>query len=171
MSSNYMGIILGGILPAVIFGIGGIFIKASNQQGISPNYFLLFSGIGAVVISILSFMVFKEKSISFQSGLYAFIVGVTWVGGILFVSLVLTRYNTPLSILSPLNCTACLVTVILALLIFSEWKETHVVRLIIGTVLIIIGAMFVSTSSEQSKTQKLDLPHKEPRSESSIKLK
>jgi drug/metabolite transporter (DMT)-like permease len=157
MNSNYMGIVLGGIVPAIIFGIGGIFVKASNQQGISVNYFTLISGIGAVVISIVSFIVMEEKLINIQSGVYAFFVGVTWAGGILFVIMALAKYNTPISIISPLNCTACLVTVLLALLIFSEWKEMHVLRLLIGTILIIMGAMLVSTSSDDSKIQKLNV--------------
>ena len=55
-------------------------------------------------------------------------------------------YNTPMSIISSLNCTACLFTILLSLIIFSEWKETHVVRLIIGSLMIVIGAMLVSTS-------------------------
>jgi drug/metabolite transporter (DMT)-like permease len=95
--------------------------------------------------------------INIQSGVYAFFVGVTWAGGILFVIMALAKYNTPISIISPLNCTACLVTVLLALLIFSEWKEMHVLRLLIGTILIIMGAMLVSTSSDDSKIQKLNV--------------
>ena len=158
MNSNLMGIMIGGVLPAIIFGVGGVFVKASSQQGISLNYFTLLSGTGAIVISLLSFLIFKEKSINIQSGLSASLVGVTWVAGILFVSMALTKYNTPLSIISPLNCTACLVTVLLAMFIFSEWKETQSMRLLIGTVLIIIGAMLVSTSTKEENIQQLNLP-------------
>ena len=84
---------------------------------------------------------------NFKSGAYAFIVGATWVVGILLVAFALKKYNTPMSIISALNCTACLVTILLALVIFSEWKETKVIRLLIGSVMIVVGAMLVSTSS------------------------
>ncbi|HES58789.1 MAG: hypothetical protein JW956_09750 [Calditrichaceae bacterium] len=146
MNSNIIGIIMGGIIPAAIFGIGGIFIKASNQQGISLGYYILFTGIGVFVFSLIGFFILSEKIVNFKSGVYAFTVGATWVIGALLVAFALIRYQTPISILSALNCTACLFTILLSLIIFSEWKETHVVRLIIGSVLIVAGAMLVSTS-------------------------
>jgi len=146
LNSNIIGIIMGGIIPAAIFGIGGIFIKASNQQGISLGYYILFTGIGVFVFSLIGFFILSEKIVNFKSGVYAFTVGATWVIGALLVAFALIRYQTPISILSALNCTACLFTILLSLIIFSEWKETHVVRLIIGSVLIVAGAMLVSTS-------------------------
>ena len=154
MNSNYIGMILGGIIPAIIFGLGGIFVKASNQQGISFNYFTLLSGIGVIVISVLSFIVFESKVVSFKSGLNAFLVGSTWACGVLLVAVAIAKYDTPMSIISPLNCTACLFTVSLAMFVFLEWKEVNIIRLFIGTVLIIAGAMLVSTSSGNSKEQK-----------------
>ena len=147
MNSNYIGILVGGIVPAIIFGIGGVFVKASNQQGISLNYYILFTCLGVLVISLISFFIFNEKMVNFKSGTYAFIVGATWVVGVLLVAFALKKYNTPMSIISALNCTACLVTILLALVIFSEWKETKVIRLLIGSVMIVVGAMLVSTSS------------------------
>jgi transporter family protein len=153
MNSNYIGMIIGGVIPAIIFGLGGIFVKASNQQGISFNYFTLFSGLGVIIISLISFILFESKLVNFKSGLNAFLVGATWALGVLLVAMALVKYDTPMSIISPLNCTACLFTVFLALLIFSEWKEIHIIKLFIGTALIIAGAMLVSTSSMDSKDQ------------------
>jgi drug/metabolite transporter (DMT)-like permease len=171
MNSNYIGMILGGIIPAIIFGLGGIFVKASNQQGISFNYFTLLSGIGVIVISILSFIVFEEKSINIKSGLNAFLVGSTWACGVLLVAMALTKYDTPMSIISPLNGTACLFTVLLALFIFSEWKEINAIRLFIGTVLIIAGVMLVSTSSKGKQIQRLNSTNDQLNSEYSIDQK
>lgn len=168
MNSNYIGMIVGGIVPAIIFGLGGVFVKASNQEGISINYFILFSGMGALIISILAFIVFQEKSINVRSGIYAFFVGATWALGILLVTMALIKYNTPMSIISPLNCTACFVTVLFVLIIFSEWKSLHVIRLGIGTVLIVVGAMLVSTSSEEKQIQKSDFANEQFSSEYSI---
>ena len=168
MNSNYIGMIVGGIVPAIIFGVGGFFVKASNQEGISINYFILFSGMGTLIISILAFIVFKEKFINVRSGIYAFLVGMTWSLGVLLITMALIRYNTPMSIISPLNCTACFVTVLLALIIFSEWKSLHVIRLVIGTVLIVVGAMLVSTSSAGNKIQKSNLANEQFSSEYSI---
>ncbi len=171
MNSNYIGIILGGIVPAILFGVGGFFVKASNQEGISISYFILFSGIGILIISILAFIVFEGKLINVRSGIYAFLVGVTWALGMFLVTMALTKYNPPISIISPLNSTACFVTVLLALIIFSEWKNLHIIRLVVGTVLIVVGAMLVSTSSEGKKIQKSDSANEQFSSEYSIDQK
>ncbi len=146
MNSNFLGILIGGIFPAVIFGITGVFIKASNQQGISLGYYILFTSIGVLVFSLISFFVFSERTVNFKSGAYAFTAGAIWVIVSLLVAFALIRYSTPISIISALNCPACLFTILLSLIIFSEWKETHVIRLIIGSILIVVGAMLVSTS-------------------------
>lgn len=146
MNSNLIGILIGGIIPAIIFGIGGVFVKASNQQGISLNYYIIFTSIGVLIFSLIAFFMFNEKVVNFKSGTYAFIVGATWVIGVLLVAFALKKYNTPMSIISALNCTACLVTILLSLIIFSEWKEIHVIRLLIGSIMIVVGAMLVSTS-------------------------
>lgn len=171
MNSNYIGIILGGIVPAILFGVGGYFVKASNQEGISINYFILFSGIGILIVSILAFIIFEGKSVNLRSGAYAFLVGVTWALGMFLVTMALTKYNPPMSIISPLNSTACFVTVLLALIVFSEWKNLHVVRLVIGTILIVAGAMLVSTSSETNKIQKSNFANDQFSSEYSIEQK
>jgi glucose uptake protein GlcU len=171
MNSNYIGMIVGGIVPAVIFGLGGIFVKASNQEGISINYLILFSGMGALSISILAFMLFGEKSMSVKSCIYAFLVGATWALGVFLVTMALIKYNTPMSIISPLNCTACFVTVLLALIIFSEWKNLHIIRLVVGTVLIVVGAILVSTSSGVNKIQKSNFANEQFSSECSIDQK
>ena len=171
MNSNYMGIIVGGIVPAILFGVGGFFVKASNQEGISISYFILFSGIGILIISILAFIVFEGKLINLKSGMYAFLVGVTWALGMFLVTMALTKYNPPMSIISPLNSTACFVTVLLALIMFSEWKNLHIMRLVVGTVLIVVGAMLVSTSSERNKIQKSNFANEQFGSEYSIDQK
>jgi transporter family protein len=171
MNSNYIGMIVGGIVPAILFGIGGFFVKAGNQEGISINYLILFSGIGILIISILAFIVFEGKLINLRSGTYAFLVGATWALGVLLVTLALIKYNTPMSIISPLNCTSCFVTVLLALIIFSEWKNLHVMRLVIGTVLIVVGAMLVSTSSEGNKIKKSNFANEQFSSECSVDKK
>lgn len=158
MNSNIMGILIGGFIPAAIFGIGGVFVKASNQQGISLGYYILLTGIGVLIFSLIGFFIFTERIVNFKSGAYAFTMGATWVIGALLVAFAVKKYNTPMSIISALNCTACLFTILLSLAIFSEWKETHVVRLIIGSLMIVIGAMLVSTSiSTDTAEQKTEI--------------
>ncbi len=155
MNLNYTGIIVGGVLPAFIFGVGGIFLKASTREGISLNHFILFAGAGAIFVAFLLFLFFKENSINLRSATLAFFVGLSWASATALMTIALTRYAVPISIIGPLNATASLITVLLAMWIFSEWKEILVQRLLIGAILIVIGAMLVSTSSEANRIQEL----------------
>jgi transporter family protein len=168
MNSNYTGILLGGLLPAVLYGICGICTKASNRQGISLNYFILFAGAGAIFVAFLSFALFKEKSMSTRSATQAFLVGATWAGGLAIVAMALTKYNTPISMIAPLNATACLITILLALWMFAEWKDVHVARLLIGAILIVIGGMLVSASSNTTRVQPLNPPDNQFRAASPL---
>jgi len=158
MNSNYTGILLGGLLPAVLYGICGICTKASNRQGISLNHFILFAGAGVIFVAFLSFAIFKEKSMSPRSAIQAFLVGATWAGGLAIVAMALTKYDAPISLIAPLNATACLITILLALWMFSEWKDVHVARLLIGAILIVTGGMLVSASSNTTRVQQLNPP-------------
>jgi len=72
-------------------------------------------------------------------------MGLCWGVGVLLVSMAISRYDTKLSILAPLYNMNTLVTVIGALIIFSEWKDVNVVKLIIGALLIVAGGVLVST--------------------------
>ena len=48
--------------------------------------------------------------------------------------------------LVPLYNMNTLVAVILALIVFSEWQELQLVKLLLGTVLIVAGAIFVANA-------------------------
>lgn len=93
MSNQAIGMMLGGILAAVLYGFSGIFAKASNQAGIGLGWYLLISGLTIAMVGALSF-----------------------------------------------------VAVLLALWIFAEWKQVHVVRLLIGALLIVVGGTLVARS-------------------------
>jgi drug/metabolite transporter (DMT)-like permease len=153
MNLNYMGIIIGGFLPAIIFGIGGIFLKASARQGISLNHLILFAGAGAIFLAFLLLVLIKEKSISAGSATMAFCVGLSWASATALMSIAMVKFETPISIIGPLTAIASLITALLAMWIFSEWKEVLIARLLMGATLIVIGVMLVSTSSKANRIQ------------------
>ena len=153
MNATHVGILVGGVVPAVIFGLCGVCIKASNHHGIGTGYCLLFASVGALAAALVSFAFLGRESVNAISATHAFLVGATWAGGVALMSLALTRYHAPISVIGPLTATACLITALLALWFFSEWKDVHVVRLLAGAILIVVGAMLVSTSSASSGTE------------------
>ena len=168
MNATYVGILLGGLLPAVIFGVCGVCLKASNQHGIGPGYCLLFAGAGALAVALVLLVMFRGQSVNARSATQAFLVGVTWAAGLALMSLAMTRYRVPVSVIGPLTATACLVTAALALWWFSEWKDVLVVRLLAGAILIVVGAMLVGTSSATSEAKQLDPPGDQARTPQSV---
>ena len=50
MSDTQLGILVGGIIPAILFGISGICQKLSNQHGISTGAYVVSVGLGVVLV-------------------------------------------------------------------------------------------------------------------------
>jgi len=145
MSDTQLGILVGGIIPALLFGISGICQKLSNQHGISTGAYVVSVGLGVVLVGVALCLFNTSQTANMKSIIPAVIMGLCWGVGVLLVSMAISRYDTKLSILAPLYNMNTLVTVIGALIIFSEWKDVNVVKLIIGALLIVAGGVLVST--------------------------
>jgi len=145
MSDTQLGILVGGIIPALLFGISGICQKLSNQHGISTGAYVVSVGLGVVLVGVALCLFNTSQAANMKSIIPAVIMGLCWGVGVLLVSMAISRYDTKLSILAPLYNMNTLVTVIGALIIFSEWKDVNVVKLIIGALLIVAGGVLVST--------------------------
>lgn len=146
MSTKTTALLIGGFLPALIYGGSAIFQKLSTSIGISISVYLIAVGIG-VVIAGIGFYVFDNTTVfSLKAGSYAGMFGLTWGIASGLVAYSLLHFNVPISQLVPLYNMNTLVAVVLALLIFSEWKDLNTMKLISGSVLIVIGAIFVANA-------------------------
>ena len=145
MTQEQLGLIIGGILPALLFGFSGICQKWSNQHGISTGAYLVFIGIGVVMVGVVLWMLNAKQQYNVASVIPALGLGVSWGLGAFCVAVGISKYSAPLAKLVPLYNMNTLVAVLLALVIFSEWKEVHLVKLSIGAVLIILGGVLVSS--------------------------
>ncbi len=139
-----IGLIVGGLLPAIFFGVSAIFVKTSNQFGIGIGPYLIALGFGVVVVGFLFFLFSPDRTFSVQSGSHAFYVGLIWGIGAGLLALGVARFNAPLGKLVPLYNMNTLISVLLALWIFAEWKQIKVPQLLIGSVLIVIGGTLVT---------------------------
>ena len=146
MSSESLGLLIGGLLPAILFGVSNLFVKASNQAGIGLGPYMIMTGIAVVIVGIAFLFVMPDRTLSFRSGAYAFGMGAIWGIGAALTGLAIARYNVPIGKISPLVNTCSLFTVLLALWIFAEWKQVHVPRLLFGTLFMVIGATLVTKS-------------------------
>ena len=144
MSSHAIGLLIGGIVPAILFGVSNVLVKASTEKGIGPAMYVLVVGVASVVAGLLLLLFLPNKQISVASASYAFAAGFTWAVAITGVTVALEKYNAPLSELVPLYNMNTLVAVLLALWVFAEWKEVDMVKLLTGTVFIVIGGVLVA---------------------------
>ena len=147
MSSKTTALLIGGFLPALIYGGSAIFQKLSTNLGISLSAYLVATGIGIVIVGAGYYLIDKSFSFSIESGSYAMMFGVTWGVATGLVAYALLNFQAPISQLVPLYNMNTLVAVLLALVIFSEWKDLHTIKLICGSMLIVAGAVLVANSS------------------------
>lgn len=140
------GIIVGGLIPALFFGISGIFVKASTSSGIGLGVYLLAVGVGVLVAGMVFYYFEPEVDINICSGLFAWSAGFFWAVGGGLLALALLKYGTPIATLVPLYNMNTLITVLLGLIIFSEWQDVNLMKLLWGTLLIMVGGSLVATS-------------------------
>ena len=143
MSSSF-GLIVGGIVPAIAFGVGALFQKQGNLIGIGQSGYLLFFAAGILLASLAAYFIFSERSISLEAGLYASAHGLLFGVGFVALAIGLTVYALPISQLVPLANMSTLVSVVLGLLIFSEHTRLNIGYLALGALLIVIGGILVA---------------------------
>ena len=146
MTSKSTALVIGGFLPALIYGGSALFQKLSTSLGISLSAYLVATGIGIAIVGVGFYIIDNSFAFSIKSGLYAGAFGLTWGIASGLVAYTLLNFEVPISQLVPLYNMNTLVAVILALIVFSEWKELHTLKLLSGSVLIVAGAILVANS-------------------------
>lgn len=146
MSTKTTALLIGGFLPALIYGGSAIFQKLSANSGISISVYLVAVGIGVMVAGVGFYLFDNTTVFSLKAGSYAGLFGLTWGIASGLVAYALLNFSVPISQLVPLYNMNTLVAVLLALLIFSEWKDLNTIKLLTGSVLIVIGAIFVANA-------------------------
>lgn len=144
MTSNWLGLIVGGLLPALFYGISSVFAKSSTNAGMSVGGHLLIVGI-AISMTGLVFNVLLPGNIpSLVAVASSSMQGLFWGLGTGCVVLGLIKYQAPLAKLVPLYNMNTLVTSGLALVIFAEGATVNSLQLLMGAGLIVAGGILVS---------------------------
>jgi uncharacterized membrane protein len=146
MTTKTTALLIGGFLPAFIYGGSAIFQKLSTTIGISISVYLIAVGIGVMMAGVGFYLIDNTTVFSLKAGSYAGMFGLTWGIASGLVAYSLLNFSVPISQLVPLYNMNTLVAVLLALLIFSEWRDLNTIKLISGSVLIVIGAIFVANA-------------------------
>jgi uncharacterized membrane protein len=146
MTSKMAALLLGGLMPALIYGCSAIFQKMSINSGISLSAYLVATGVGIIIVGAGYYFFDGSFTYNAKSGIYAIIFGLAWGVASGLVAYTLLHFDVALSQLVPLYNMNTLVAVLLALIIFSEWRDLHTIKLIAGTLLISVGAILVANA-------------------------
>lgn len=146
MAGDSLAIIIGGLLPALLFGLTGVLQKASASCGIGTGPYLLMIAAGVGATGLVFCLLAPSQTSSASAYAYSMLTGISWAGGMGLVLIALTRFEAPLSRLVPLYNMNTLVAVTLALIIFAEWKDVQTTKLLCGALLITIGGTLVANS-------------------------
>lgn len=146
MTQSMAAIIVGGILPAVFFGVSGALAKSSTQAGIGTGLYILCIGAAVALVGCVFCLFIPDRTINMRSGLFASLVGITWAFAAGFVAISLARYGVPVSKLAPIYNMNTLVTVVIGLFVFAELTDVNAWKLVSGALLIVAGGMLVANS-------------------------
>lgn len=144
MESRLTPLVIGGLIPAVLYGVAGVFQKWSAREGGSAPMYLIGFGLATVLSGLVFRAVLGESAAPPRSIVAALLGGGSFGVGAGLVSVALIRHDAALSQLAPLYNMNTLVAVLLGLLVFAEFRELQVMRLAAGTALIVLGGWLVS---------------------------
>ena len=146
MSQHALGIIAGGLAPALFYCVFPIFMKYSSQHQLSPGALLLCIGIAVSILGGLVLWAWEGSvgTITMKGTVFGLLAGICWGLGALGVSIAVSRFGTPVSLLTPIFNTNTLIAVLLGLVVFSEWKTVQLSWLLGGTALIVAGSIVIS---------------------------
>ncbi len=146
MFSNNLGIIIGGLAPAFLFGVFAILTKASTQYNLGSSFFIIIVGIACVILGLGTIPIFADNlgKLSVMGIFFAGLGGLAWGLGMLLVNVAIAKFNTPISLLAPIYNMNTLVSILLGLWIFAEWKSISMPKLMLGSFLITLGGVILS---------------------------
>lgn len=146
MTRQHLALVIGGLLPAVLFGISGITQKLSGSAGLGSGPMLTIVGAATMIVGLVFCAVQQEWHWTTNGSAYAFLLGLSWATGTGLVALALKKFQVPLSQLVPLYNMNTLVAVALGLVIFSEWRSVQPIKILVASALIISGGVLAARS-------------------------
>ncbi len=143
MKPEIWGMILGGLLPAIIFGVSGVLQKTAVNAGVATGPYLISLGLGVIVTGLI-FAWTMPGDFSVTGLAWSGLVGLVWAIGTGCIALALHKFGTPIAKLVPLYNMNTLVAVLLGLVFFAEAASLNLWKLLAGAILIALGGILVA---------------------------
>ena len=146
MSKQMLAILVGGFLPAVLFGVAGVLQKTASKTGIGPGPYVLVIGVVATTVGAVMTLVWQDTSITWSGAGHTAGFAVLWAVAVAAIMIALGRFEGPVSVIVPLYNMNTLIAVLLGLVLLGEWGNVNGWRLLAGAVLIVAGGALAGTS-------------------------
>lgn len=144
---NTSALLIGGVIPAMLFGAGTVQVPYSIGAGASPASYLATAGSVIAAVGWLATMASGGLSGGGRAlGAAAAAMGLTWAAAIACMSYGFGTLRMPVSVVAPLTNSNALVAVVLGAVLFGEWSHLDGTRVLGGTLLMCCGAALVSTA-------------------------
>ncbi|NKK76476.1 EamA family transporter [Rhizobium leguminosarum] len=144
--NTFWPIVIGGILPAVFWGVTAIFQKQSAAAATGSAVYLIAFGVACALAGLIAALIWRPAPWTVEGLGLAAIAGGCFAVGTGLISFALFAYGVPVAKLAPIWSCNVLVTLVIAALFLGEASELNIVRLAAGTLLILSGALLVSSA-------------------------
>jgi uncharacterized membrane protein len=139
MNQKTTGLLIGGILAALLFGLSGVLQKVSNQHGISLGPYMVFTGVAITLLGAVFWIISGEGTFNVISGSMAASFGTFWALGTICIAVALVKYKASISQLVPLYNMNTLIAIAIGLFVLGEYKHVDIRYLLPGAVAIVLG--------------------------------
>jgi uncharacterized membrane protein len=142
-----LALVVGGLLPAILFGLSSVFQKTSAQAGIGTGPYLVVIGLTVMLCGAALTCIQRDVTVNAASATRAAAYGVLWASAVGCIAFALARYEARISQLVPLYNTNTLVAVVIGMIALGEWQEVRPARLLLAAVFTITGGVLAATSA------------------------
>ena len=134
-----------GIIAAICFGVNTIIFKIAMQRGnLNPAYASFIFGIGILITFVFYYFTKPNLQFEWKSTTLAVAAGMIWAIGFLAIAIAISQKGE-VAKLAPLYNANTIIAVILGIILLKEVPDmSQMIRVIIGAVMIVIGAVLVS---------------------------
>ncbi|PDT03425.1 hypothetical protein CO666_15375 [Rhizobium chutanense] len=139
-------IVIGGILPALFWGITAIFQKQSAVAATGSAVYLIAFGVACALVGLAAALIWRPAPWTAGGLGFAATAGACFAAGTGLISFALSAYGVPVSKLAPIWSCNVLVTLAIGAVFLGEASELNVMKLAAGTLLILSGALLVSSA-------------------------
>ncbi len=119
------------------------FQKFGSKEGVTPGAFLMVIGVIIALVGVVITLVTRSGGFSVRGSVFTVLSGVFWALSLAGISYALFRYNLSMSKLNPVFNANTLTTVFLSLFLLGEWSEVNLLKVVVGAVLVVAGAVVV----------------------------